>query len=464
MHHILNDILKETGITKTQLANDLEISRSYGLALLKGERPLTEAVFQKLKTLEYVSEKHIGEISDLFIKNKYSDKYFKLVEYFFDEGKAFSFDAEETYIAPFELNDSAQNLDEDSIVFAACSVLKEAMEKGDKVYTNYPFSFKSLDDALYATYKREYDPNTSVIEHIVAFSGVVDKSSILSLWKSFRWGSLRVPAKAVVMESQGTIMPYYFVSSERVLLFSFDKSCGTVVSSKALAESYISEHQKLSDASHDLFYIIEDESQLLTSRSDFIDASVDFEILTFIYPIAICDYDLLYRNTTDIPHELKDSLIKAYLNYYDFAKSYCSTTPIYTSNALNDFMKNGLVHIVSEKYLNAFSIEDRKIAIKISAETSLPLILKDDTITLPEHFSFEVTDKFIAFHFILSYPGHTDYELYATIKRDSYKDMDAFLSAMGDYVRSDSRLLSDSQTKFKLKQLYLTGPLYEDLN
>lgn len=463
MHHILNNILKETGITKTQLANDLEISRSYGLALLKGERPLTEAVFQKLKTLEYVSEKHIGEISDLFIKNKYSDKHFKLVEYFFDEAKAFSFDAEQIYIAPFELNDNAQNLDEDGIVFAACSVLKEAMEKGDKIYTNYPFSFKDLDEALYATYKKGYDPNTSVIEHIVAFSGIVDKSSILSLWKSFKWGSLRVPAKAVVMEPQASIMPYYFVSSERVLLFSFDKSCGTIVTSKALADSYISEHQKLSDASHDLFYIIEDESQLLMSRSDFIEANCDFEMLTFIFPIEICDYDLLYRNTTDIPHELKDGLIKAFLSYYDYAATYCKGA-IYTSKALNDFMKNGLVHVVSEKYLKPFSIEDRKIAVKSLAETNLPKILKDDTITLPEHFSFEVTDKFMAIHFILTYPGHTDYELYATIKRDSYKDMDAFLSAMGDYVRSDSRVLSDSQARFKLKQLYLTGPLYDNLN
>lgn len=460
MHNILNSIFEESGLTKAQFARDLDVSRSYIIALLEGSKTLSDSIFLKLKTLDYVSKKHIVELSEMLIKDKYSNETVELVEYFFDTAKEFSFEGKSKSIANFQISNETIHLNKRSVVGAACAVLREAIDKGQKLYTNYPFSFTALDEALYTTYKKKYNPAVTTIDHIVMFSGEVDKGSILSFWKSMRWGALRIPANAVIMQNQGVVMPYYIVTNDRVIILSSDGQNGSLITSPSLADLYISEHRALSSNSHNLFYIVEDEGQLL-SRSDFIGATYLATFYSFMTPSATLDYDLLYRNTADNPHELKDVLIKAFLNYYGAVPEHKDCLCVFQNHVAEDFMKNGLIHVVSEKYLNAFSVEDRKIVLNNLSTLDNFKQLKDDSITLPEHASFEITDKFISFHFILSYPGHTDYELYATIGRDSYHGMDTFLKALEEFLRNDSLYLDDKQFKFRLQQLCLTGSLYD---
>ncbi len=459
MHHILNDIIKESGVSKAQFARDLDISRSYAIALLDGSRPLPKFLFEKLKTFDYVFEKHIAELSDMYLKLRHSDESIDLVKHFLEVGEAFRVEAEKVDIPEFNLCDNITDLDKNSIVGAACALLIEAIEKKYKIYTNYPFSFGELDEALYATYQNKYSHDFSVINHIVTFSDTVDEQGILSLWKSLRWGCLRVPAKIISQEPHALVNPYYIVSSDRLILFSFDSSRGTIIKSSSLADLYISEHKKIADNAHDLFYIIEDESQLL-SRTEFVGTEFYLCYANLFCPVALTDYDLLYRNTTDIPHELKDILIKAFLNYYSNMGDV--TNFLIPEKALEKFMKTGLVHIVSEKYLKPFSIDDRKIALESLIESVPIKLVRRKALDLPDGFSFELTDKYISIHFVLTYPGHTDYELYATIKRDTYHGLDDFLNTLAEYLTSSTMVLSDEQTKFKLKQLSLTGSLYQD--
>lgn len=454
MKHILQKILKENDINHSQFARDLNIARSYAVAILNGTKPVTDTIYKKLMSLDYISGKYIEDISNEYFKIKYGANELKLVKYFLELGRKFTFEPIQTKYCETEypLPQAVGTPDKDGIIRTACTLLHKAIAEKTTFYTNYPFGLEELDDSLYAVYKNEYLPDKPLISHIISLSGETDKEAILSYWKCLKWGNLRVTTSVISGPTQKGIMPYYVVCGNAVLLFSEDMVKGIVFISSETADYYAEEHNKRAESARPSIKIINDESELLTGQ-DFVTLKYLKSLSTYICPMNVCDYDMLYRTTTDNPEKLKDALIRAYINYYGYTKAQNILFTYYTNDTFENWMKNGLLYNVSEKYLHEFSVEDRITALNNVIDGGMYLMMKKDTANFYRGYDASSTDKRVITHFVLTNPGHTDYEIYMGIDKNKYRGLDDFTSALFAYIELGNRVYTREESDFMIRQL-----------
>ena len=343
-------------------------------------------------------------------------------------------------------------LDEDGVIATACTLLHKAIAEKTTFYTNYSFGLEELDDSLYAVYKEHYLPDNPLISHIISLSGGTDKEAILSYWKCLKWGNLRVVTSVVSEPIQKGIMPYYAVCGNAVLLFSEDMVKGTAFISSETADFYAKEHGKRTESVHPSIKIIKDESELLTGQ-DFVTLKYLKSLSTYICPMNVCDYDMLYRTTADNPEKLKDALIRAYISYYGYTKSQNILFTYYTNDTFENWMKNGLLYNVSEKYLHEFSVEDRITALNNVIDGGMYLMMKKDTANFYRGYDASSTDKRVITHFVLTNPGHTDYEIYMGVDKNKYRGLDDFTSALFAYIEMGNRVYTREESDFMIRQL-----------
>lgn len=462
MKELLLKILKENNINHSQFARDLDISRAYVVSMLKGTKPLTEKIYNRLITLNYISGKDKEDISNEYFKVKHSAKTLELIKCFLDLGKDFTFEPVSNVTAEFaaDLTEKAVTLDKDGIIKTACSLLNTALQENLSFCTNYSFCLEELDNALYAYYKNKYNPDCPLFDHVITLPEELDRESIISYWKCLKWGSLRAVTSVIVSQQQNNIMPYYIVCKNAVLIFSEDMSKGTAFISPEIAQYYIQQHMKISETAHKGITIIHDESELLTGQ-DFVSPKYIKSLSTYICPMNVLDYDMLYRTTAENPEPIKDALINAYINYYGRTKALNILYVYYTNDALENFMKTGLLYNVSEKYLHEFSVEDRVRVLKNIVDNGMFSLMKSGTADFYRGYDASVTDKSLITHFALTYPGHTDYEIYMCVDKSKYHGAEDFTKALFEYVEMDNHICSREQAGFVISQLQAMGGIYD---
>lgn len=456
MNHLVRKILEENGVSHSQFGKDMGISHSYAVSLLNGSRAFTDNVYKKLVSLSYITGKDLEDITSEYFKVKFGGKQLKLVRYFLDLGRSFTF---EPVSEPLKVTSQYQNepvsfLKEDDIIKAATELLYKATNENCGFYTNYSFELKELDESLYATYKSIYDIENSVIDHIVDLPGRIEKISILSYWQCLKWGALRVTTNTYVDSDKWQIMPYYIACGDCVMLFSEDMSTGTFIVSKETAEYYISCHLKHKESSQPAVSTIHDEAQLLTGQ-DFVHPKYIKSLSTYISAMNFLDYDMLYRTTAENPEIVKQTLINAYINYYSHTKKLNRLYVYYTNDTLSHFMQTGRLYNVSEKYLHEFSPEDRCLALSNLIKDGMYSVIKESGADFFRGYDASSTDKSVVTHFILTPKWCNDYEIYMCIDKNKYRDLDEFTSALFTYI-DEGHVYTKEESEFELRQLLTT--------
>lgn len=455
MKNLLVKILKKNNINHSRFARDMGISRSYAIALLNGKKPVTDNIYKKLISLNYISGKDSDEVSDEYFKIKYGENEFELVKYFLELGKTFTFEPLNTSNNDgFCLNEKLETVEKDIIADAACSLLRRAIKNKTELFTNYPFTLEALDDALYAVYKKESTPLHEIftISHLINISANLDKESILTYWKSLKWGNLRITTYISNTGRSSQVMPWYFVCEDTVLLISEDMTHGLIFVEKDTADYYKRNHIKNINLAQPAIKIIHDESELLTGH-DFISLKYLNSINTYISPMNIIDYDILYRTTVDNPEPLKDALIRAYIKYYSYTDSQKKLFVYYTNDTLEDWIEKGLLYNVSKKYLHEFSVADRITALENVIKNGMYLLMKKDTADFYRGYNLNSTDKRVITHFVLTNPDHVDYEIYMGIDKNRYYGLDDFAEALFAYIEFGNRVYTREESDFIIKQL-----------
>lgn len=461
MKYLIRKILEENKINHTQFAKDMEISRSYAVSLLKGSKPFTASIYKKLITLDYIAGKDLQNVCEEYFKIKHGAKQFELVKYFLELGRSFTF--EETVKVPLlaqtNINQSVPFLEKKDIIDMASALLHTAVTRGVKFYTNYSFTLSELDENLYAVYKDIYSTEACTIDHIIDLSNRIDKSSVLSYWQCLKWGALRAVTYVNSTSIQKQAMPYYIVCEDKLMLFSEDLSAGTFLVSDKTAQYYINCHLIAKEKSRPAISIIKDEAELLTGQ-DFVQPKYIKSLSTHISAMNFLDYDMLYRTTNENPHEIKDLLIKAYINYYSHTKSLNNLYVYYTHDTLEDFIKTGILYSVSEKYLHEFSVNDRITAIDNVIENGMYSVIKEDTADFFRGYDASSTDMCAITHFILTPSWCNDYEIYMCIDKNQYSDLNDFTQALFAYI-DNGHVYTREESDFQLKQLQTTKAMYK---
>lgn len=242
-HECLISTIEKIGWSKNYVATTFNINRGTLHKYLSGSLLLPKDLFYRLVEAMPISKAEIIFLSDLYYTEFYGKEKYRRIR----ELELLLLSLDNACIPDSNLDTSVDLFDSEAFERCGKLYIKTNLEllesvkylfkisNPGKVYTNYPYSLKDLDDMLFGIHceKSGFD-----FTHIIYNGSSLDNSEILqTLFNSVRWFQNRVnPVCCYNHNLSDKIYPFpFFIALNNcVLLFNNDFSSGFLVRDEAL--------------------------------------------------------------------------------------------------------------------------------------------------------------------------------------------------------------------------------------
>lgn len=400
----LSGFLKESGFSQKMVADMCGCSRTMIYAVLNSKKQMSEAAFQTLvhevplteeqkKRLRvaYYSDKYPpGIVSKLdLISKRFSSIRVPIVDLSsFSANNAF---AEDTAI-----------LTKRNLIIIIRSLIPELAKQHEhaEIYTNYPYSEREIDDAVYETLRGIDSP--VVFKHIIPheISGKSD-NNVSMIFDSLRYIKLRhVP---LVLESADTeynpseiLYRYYFLGNSFLILFNSDSSGGILLRSPQVISAAQQKIRLIAEACKPLSVLPENYLMLRELLAQSGKLSLQASIDNYVCVGRFINEDILNAIARpDVPN--REALIKIAVHHYDLINEIPSFPMFFTAQGFRSFAATGLTQEFPANWTVPMPPEYRKQILRkyielVSAEKQEMFILNDNLLRFAsnERFSIEL--------------------------------------------------------------------------
>lgn len=395
MQDIIKKILILSGISKTQFSKDLGISKSYVLNVINGTKKCSHSMYEKIRVLSYVPTALKEDLDNAYYSNLFGKEKYQLLKHYIDLWGMSETDFNESRNI-FIRNDfvggilskkeSIHTINGQAELFEfAVYMAKKCVETDSSFfYTNYSFAQSELDKLLFTVFRdRDYSRDLD-FKHLINLDNTSPVDSIDIFYNSFKWARILFETKHSPNFSGNAtyLFPYYIVSSFGIIMFDSTCDKGIILSSSSSVEYYSNVFLDIQKSFIPICFIINDEISCLGQTdifSSMSSAKMSFGGLACFGPY--CHKELLDDIAYDTPQ--KDFLVQMFMSHY--STLYSTPQKEYISeSAYWEFVEDGNIHCVTDKYVNKCSPENRakllqNIIIGNKQENTITIKLLDDS-------------------------------------------------------------------------------------
>ena len=359
---LLEIVLRNSGVSKSQAARDLNVSKSYLIRICKGDKPLPDNLLEAVLKLPYITAQDSDTLrQELFFRRFGHESFAQIrgvLEHLSDLNGFL------THREEIINDDSAEcrflNKQEALVRHCACLALRASENAAPYLYTNFPFSFTELAEAIYAALAdRDYSKPLD-FRHFVAMDNREISACFGELLYALKYLTARLPTYVQKTGAPPKAIPfsYYFLTAEECVLIDDDCKSGFCITDEAtlhfIKERILKEHKHYEP----ITYFIQDEVDMLANVRTTEMADLVYTIDGGIGPVTgfYSDEKLLYAVAQNVP--MQDYLIHGYMNHYD-RQFYHGLVSFMNKNALQSFVNTGYIWNCREKYVKPCDTETK---------------------------------------------------------------------------------------------------------
>ncbi len=283
---------------------------------------------------------------------------------------------------------------EDDIVNAVNLIL-DAVKTGE-IITNYPYSFKALDDTLFYRTARE---SGYKIQHIICFGKEnTECDNSANIFRSIRWLAYQINPKYCYVGNKEELeilpFPCYFAADTYCLMFNPDEKTGVAVNSKEVFSQINESFEKLSKSCLPLAECSTDILKIATEGVENF-GTEKYEITKYPCLGIGADREFIYSAVRrDIPdfEYLAEIACRRYgaVNAIENCKQHLI---MIQASGLMRFAETGEIREIPKAFVHEVPPEQRvhyfKVLKQLLEKDGL-LIINGGTLDLPEYCQFEI--------------------------------------------------------------------------
>lgn len=461
----LNFALVEAKMSKTQFAKELNISKSFVVRVLNGEKALSKNMLERILIINSLSEKSKSQIlEEYLIENLGRDSYeditaiCELINTFGKEINKLDpifirkdildnilFDKRFTYCANSE----------NEFYEIACYFAEKAIESEGKFYSNFSFDQKILSSILFTEfYKRDYLKDVD-FQHIVNINSDNSKQFFNSLFASLKWSEALFNTMFTFAGGipSGLLFPYYIITDDAVIIFNEACSKALVFNEKSTVDFYLDCFNRVKADYRPLLAFIDDELDAFND-DQLSKCNLQYTVDGALCLMQFCDSEILY-NSIQPYIEQKDYLINAVISY--FGDTFKKRPKQYmTKSALSRFADDGQLRIVTERYLAPLSKQSRqKLLTNLKNNLENILLLNDAKLSPCSEMDVHIYDKKFAVSLYPSNPNAKHYNVYFEMPYDFSDSVEKTIKSFADYIEMANCAHSEQYTKEIIDEMIL---------
>lgn len=457
---ILEKIIQNSGYSKTQFAKELDLSKSFMLRVINGEKKISESMVNKILSSKIISETDKQILSNNFFGKYFGQNNFNNMISMLNSLNSLSEkikSKKSVYVREDMLNKTLYNIDTPYIL-GSCDEMYEIVSyfvnklfasESPFFYSNYSFEQNDLDSILYTLFSHNDLRSTIDFIHIISHPDYLTKEEISSIFETIKWGTCKLNTyySIEISSNNNSLFPYYIITNNCVLIFSFDCKHGLVFTQASTIDYYKNMFLSISDNYTPMCKFLSNQTSSLTPSSTVIN-NFSYSIGGHLCNGHALDKTILSEIAQDYL-ENKEYLIKLVLNFYDINNFSDNTTIFVSETAFTDFANTGALKFIGTEYVKNLppdlrirfikniqnhlrDFEKLKLKLinleKLNIPSNLTIDIFDNVINFVYLFDNEETDKDYMYGFsIILNSAHfsrlfKDFYQYFTKNNFCYKD------------------------------------------
>lgn len=463
---LTNKAFQESGLSKTQFAKELGISKSFVLRVLNGDKPLSQNMLDGILAIETITSETKAALKEEFERISFGEKNYEDVQYLIKLINGFeeSINRRDSVYVRDEIlkkvlfgNQFNFCINSESEFYEIISFFsKRSLENsGSLFYSNYSIEQSTLSSLLFTIfYERDFDKKIDFC-HIVNVNSDDIKSLLETIFESLKWSELcfNTFVKSAESYAIGTMFPYYIITDEVVILFNKECNKATLFNDKSTVDFYIDYFQKIRSEYNPILSFNLDEldcfnMDVLSKHN--LRCSIDGALCI----AQFVDYET--AKEIAVPSlKNKNFLINAVVHYF---QSSFNKKPIQflSKKSLKKFADDGDLRVISEKYVQALSLEQRKKIFENLKEKNDNIFVMDESKLSPYHeMDIHIFDKQLS---ISLYPTNQESPYYAVFLDFPFKkssNLETVCKNMMKFLRTSDCFLGNEYLNDVIEEMIL---------
>ncbi len=340
MNELLRQLIEDLGISRSQFAKKINMDRSQVVKTINGNLPVSKRFFMSIMGAQFISDDFKEKFSSEYGKESAVNNHNKIIEKFFAELKQSS----ETTIA-------GKETELGQLIYSQVS---DAFARGKMVYAVCMHEHISVEKALQRALK---ETGSKTLKRICPVSFVLSETMIEELFDIAVFACHGIQTY-ITKEQFNGLFPFGVFSDSFAVAFDTEGHYA-VIEDKMTCVSLMQKYNRMAESLYGTVVFIEDESQTLLRSADLNYGAESLCIYNHFSPVGLIDYNMLRTVANpELNEDIRDNLIRATISEYESRANEMDDS-VYTSGAIEDFVKTGRIAAISYRYIRPFAVSSR---------------------------------------------------------------------------------------------------------
>jgi hypothetical protein len=363
---IIAQLIAANGYSKTRFAKDMNMSKSFLLRIISGEKKPPETFITDILSSGVLSEESKKPLRDAYFESVFGKDTVEMMQLFLrklDSLEDACAKKEDIYVRDHILDKALYgntytypigNADEFyEIVSYFCKKL--SAEDAPFCFTNYTFTQEKLDSILYSAFSSPAQKQSVDFKHLVQVEHNLSNYEIILLFESIKWGTSYYNTYCCVAEQNYTdvLFPYYMITNNCVITFNEACTQGLVFADQSAISYYKKNFAELLPKYKPVLQFFKDEMDVLNVNQ--LSQSMPMYALDGTFCCGVIMDKAGWKEIAQDWLEQVDYLINLLLEHYSLDYFYDDFTLFYTKNSVSCFADTGRIMQISDKYLKPCS-------------------------------------------------------------------------------------------------------------
>lgn len=247
--NFLEKVIQNTGYSKTKFAKELDISKSFMLRVIKGEKKVSETMMLKLLNSPIISNDDKDILAVKYYANLFGSNNFNKITTFIEHFKSFNTNCNISdisyirseflefalYNAPHPHTISGKEEFFEIVSFFCEKALQNSLPF---FYSNYSFEQKHLNEILYNYFSKRIFSKPFDFVHLTHFANGITNYEISAVFEALKWGKCLLNTYYTDFSSlsDNDTNVFFIITNDCTITFNFDCSQGLVITHQPIIQ------------------------------------------------------------------------------------------------------------------------------------------------------------------------------------------------------------------------------------
>ncbi len=340
MDKLLRQLIEDLGISRSQFAKNINMDRSQVVKTINGNLPVSRRFFMAIMGAPFISDDFKEKFSAEYGKKSAVNNHTKIIETFFAGLKR---DPE-----------TLMTGETDELGQFVYSHVSNALTRGETVYAVCTHEHISVEHALKQALK---ETGSMALKRICPVSVVLSETMIEELFDIADFACCGIQTYITEDPFIG-LFPFGVFSDHFTIAFDSEGHYAFAEEETTCA-SLAQKYNRITASLPDAVIFIEDEANTLLRSADLNFGPENMYLYNHFSPTGLIDCDMLRAVANpELDETIRDILVRATISEYENRAKEMSSA-VYTSGAIEDFVKTGRLAAISSRYIRPFPVQSR---------------------------------------------------------------------------------------------------------